>query len=241
MRIIDAPALRDWSRLPPTSKEPLVYLTTRSFLPYGFIPTKYAFGKHDPESRFTFSNNRNPQLAWGDVPEGTESFAVIAYDTEVPLVGDDVNQADRTVPLDLPRTTFFHWVLLDLPPNLREISEGIHSLGVTRQGKQGTSSPDGGVAGINDFTGWFAGDEAMKGNYFGYDGPAPPWNDERVHAYTFTVFALNVKSLGMHGSFNGHKAMRALRTHVLTQASVVGLYAINPAAREAHLKTLSEG
>lgn len=214
-----------------------MHLTTTSFRPYGFIPEKYAFGKHDPASNFTFAGNRNPQLAWTGVPDGTESFAVICYDTEVPTVGDDVNQAGRTVPVDLPRTTFFHWVLLDLPPNLREIKEGMHSLGVTPTGKTNTSSPDGGVSGINDFTGWFAGDEAMKGNYYGYDGPAPPWNDERIHAYTFNVFALNVKSLGMHGSFSGHKAMRALRSHVLAQASVTGLYAINPEARRLHVET----
>jgi Raf kinase inhibitor-like YbhB/YbcL family protein len=218
-----------------------MYVTTKSFVPYGFIPTKCAFGKHDPATQFTFAGNRNPHLAWGDVPEGTESIAVIAYDTEVPSSGEHVNQAGVTVPVALPRTTFFHWVLLDLPANLREIGEGMHSLGITRNGKQNQSSPDGGVAGINDYTDWFAGDESMKGNYYGYDGPAPPWNDERVHAYTFTVFALNVRSLGMHGSFNGHKAMRALRSHVLSQASIVGLYAINPDARAAHLATLSDG
>ncbi len=213
-------------------------LTTTSFVPYGFLPEKLAFGKHDPTSRFTFAGNRNPHLAWDGVPDGTESFAVVCYDTEVPSVGDDVNQADREVPLWLPRTTFFHWVLVDLPKNLREIKEGMHSLGVKSGGKDDTGSPDGGVVGANDFTNWFAGDEQMKGTYLGYDGPAPPWNDSRVHAYTFTVFALDVSSLGMSAGFTGHKAMRALRSHVLSQASVVGLYAINPAAREAHRGTV---
>ena len=30
----------------------------------------------------------------------------------------------------------------------------------------------------------------MGGTYRGYDGPAPPWNDQRVHRYHFTLFAL---------------------------------------------------
>jgi Raf kinase inhibitor-like YbhB/YbcL family protein len=215
-----------------------MFLTSTSFQPWGFLPERCAFGAWHPEQRFTFAGNRNPHLAWGGAPEGTESFAVVCFDADVPSVADDVNQEGRTVPMDLPRTTFFHWVLLDLPANTNEIREGMHSLGVTPQGKTSTSSPDGGVVGINDFTGWFAGDAAMKGNYYGYDGPAPPWNDERVHAYHFQVFALNVKSLGMHGSFSGHKAMRALRSHVLAQASLTGLYAISPAAREAHRATI---
>jgi len=31
-----------------------------------------------------------------------------------------------------------------------------------------------GVRGINDYTGWFAGDPEMAGNHGGYDGPCPP-------------------------------------------------------------------
>lgn len=215
-----------------------MYVTTKSFLPYGFIPTRCAFGMHDPESHVRLAGNRNPHLAWDGVPEGTQSLAVICYDTEAPTVGDTVNKEGMTVPLELPRDVFFHWVVVDLPPNLREIREGLHSLGVTIGGKTSETTPDGGVTGVNDYTSWFAGDEAMKGPYFGYDGPGPPWNDERVHAYHFNVFALGVKSLGLSGPFSGHKAMRALRSHVLAQASVVGLYAINPDARAAHAATL---
>jgi phosphatidylethanolamine-binding protein (PEBP) family uncharacterized protein len=40
--------------------------------------------------------------------------------------------------------------------------------------------------------GWFAGDNDMRGDYYGYDGPCPPWNDEIVHRYVFTLFALDV-------------------------------------------------
>ena len=215
-----------------------MYLRSTSFAPYSFIPTRYAFGKTSDEGRFAMSDNINPHLAWGDVPDGTRSLAVVCYDPDVPSVGDDVNQEGRTVSVDLPRVNFFHWVLVDLPPSLREIGEGVHCTGITAQGKPKTSSPDGGVHGVNDYTGWFAGQEDMKGNYYGYDGPGPPWNDERVHAYHFAVFALDVESLGLHGSFTGAKAMRALRSHVLAQATLVGLYAINPEARAKHLASL---
>jgi Raf kinase inhibitor-like YbhB/YbcL family protein len=211
-----------------------MYVYSKSFTPYGFIPAKFAFGKHDPEARFALAGNYNPHLAWGGAPEDTKSFAVICSDPDVPGVGDDVNQEGKIVPIELPRVNFFHWVIVDLPPTVREIKAGVHSIGVTPGGKSTQSTPEGGTLGVNSFTDWFANDEAMKGNYYGYDGPAPPWNDARVHAYHFTVFALDVEKLGLHGAFTGVKAMRALRSHVIAQASQVGLYAINPEAREQH-------
>lgn len=215
-----------------------MYVKSQTFKPYEFIPTRCAFGKHDPENHFALAGNRNPHLAWGDVPEGTRSLAIVCYDPDVPSVADDVNQEGKTVPAELPRLNFFHWVLIDLPPDLREIKEGMHSLGVAPGGKQAETSPNGGIQGLNGYTDWFKGDEAMEGFYFGYDGPAPPWNDERVHAYHFTVFALDIEKLGLSGQFSGHKVMRALRSHVLASASIVGLYAINPDARNAHRETV---
>jgi Raf kinase inhibitor-like YbhB/YbcL family protein len=211
-----------------------MFISSKSFPPYGFIPEKFAFGKHDPDSHFTFAGNYNPHLAWGGAPDGTRSFAVICIDPDVPGVGDDVNQEGKVVPVELPRVNFFHWVIVDLPPNVTEIKAGVHAIGITPGGKDVQTTPEGGTVGLNSYTDWFANHETMKGNYYGWDGPGPPWNDARVHAYHFTVFALDVEKLGLHGSFTGAKAMRALRSHVLAQASHVGLYAINPEARAAH-------
>ena len=61
----------------------------------------------------------------------------------------------------------------------------------------------GAKQGINDFTGWFAGDAAMSGDYYGYDGPCPPWNDDLLHHYHFRVYALDVPTLGISGRFDG--------------------------------------
>ena len=57
--------------------------------------------------------------------------------------------------------------------------------------------------GVNNYTDWFAGDEQMAGDYGGYDGPCPPWNDELLHHYRFTLYALDVPSLGLPGAFGG--------------------------------------
>ncbi|MEU9717612.1 YbhB/YbcL family Raf kinase inhibitor-like protein [Streptomyces sp. NPDC047976] len=58
--------------------------------------------------------NRNPHVAWSDVPEGTRSLVLAAVDVGIPA-------------------EFDHWVLVDIDPRLGEIAEGA----------LGRSSPDG--------------------------------------------------------------------------------------------------
>ncbi|MBW1878736.1 MAG: YbhB/YbcL family Raf kinase inhibitor-like protein [Deltaproteobacteria bacterium] len=208
-----------------------MYLRSDSFKPYDYLDSRLAFGKHHETDHFQFAENKNPHLAWSDVPEGTKSFALLCYDPDVPSVGTDVNQEGKTVPLDLQRVDFFHWVVANLPADLLEIAEGSHSDGVTAAGKAPGPSPSGGLQGINDYTGWFAGHEQMGGNYGGYDGPAPPWNDERVHGYRFMVCALDAV-LDLEGTFTGQDLIEAMGPHILDRAELIGLYAINPDARQ---------
>ncbi len=206
-----------------------MHLRSDSFKPYARMDTRLAFGKHDPDTHFTFAGNRNPHLAWSGAPEGTRSFVVICVDNDVPSVGDDVNQEGRTVPLDLPRAPFFHWVLIDLKASVTEIAEGSHSEAVTAKGKMGGPSPSGGLQCRNSYTDWFAGHPDMGGIYCGYDGPAPPWNDERMHGYRFAVYALDKPALGLSPGNTGADVLAAMQGHVLAQAEIIGLYAINPA------------
>ncbi len=190
------------------------------------VPERYALAKPDPDSRVTLAANVNPHLEWSDVPEGTRSFVVICHDYDVPSRGDDVNQPDREVPEDLPRVDFFHWVLVDLPRDLTSIEEGTHSDGVVAGGKE-PGAPVG-RHGLNDFTGWFAGDPEMGGDYYGYDGCAPPWNDSLVHHYVFTVYALDVDRLDLDGPFTGHDVRQAMEGHILASATLEGTYTQNP-------------
>lgn len=203
-------------------------LTTTAFPDAGVIPREMAFCKPDPAAHATFSANRNPDLAWTDAPIGTQSFALLCHDPDVPSRGDDVNKEGRTVPSTLPRVDFFHWALIDLPPSTRSIDAGSHSSAVTARGKQGPAAPGGGRHGINDFTGWFANDPQMAGDYYGYDGPCPPWNDELPHRYVFTLYALDVARLEVPPRFTGADAGNAMRGHVLAEASLSGRYSLNP-------------
>ena len=100
---------------------------------------------------------------------------------------------------------------------------------MTSRGKPGPAAPRGARQGINDYTGWFAGDKDMAGNYFGYDGPCPPWNDELRHRYVFTLYALDVAQCAVSGTFKGPDVLNAIRGHVLGQAQLTGVYSLNPA------------
>jgi hypothetical protein len=201
-------------------------LEITSFADGAAIPGEFAFAVPADEGQVALSSNRNPHLKWSDAPEGTKSFAVICHDPDVPSVGDDVNQEGKTVSQELPRVDFYHWVLVDIPASVHEIAAGSVSEGVTARGKEPGKS-DLGVTGINDYTGWFAGDEDMKGDYGGYDGPCPPWNDALIHRYVFTGFALDTETLDLSGSFTGLEAFQAMEDHILDQAAWTGTYTLN--------------
>lgn len=191
------------------------------------IPALHAFGRPGDDGPFVFSDNVSPAIRWENAPEGTRSFAIVCHDPDVPSSGEDVNQEGRTVPADLPRVDFFHWVLVDIPVAVQALAEGAVARGVTPRGKA-PGATEHGVAGINDYTGWFAGHPEMDGSYGGYDGPAPPWNDSIVHHYHFTVYALDVETLGLEGTFGGADALAAIEGHVLAKASHMGTYSLNP-------------
>jgi Raf kinase inhibitor-like YbhB/YbcL family protein len=196
------------------------------------IPGDNAFAIPDAKSHLRLSANRNPHLAWSDVPEGTKSFALICVDPDVPSHGDDVNIEGKVIPADLPRVDFYHWILLDLPADTRSVDEGVFSDGVQARGKPGPEIKAGPFAGcrhgINDYTQFFAGDGDMAGDYFGYDGPCPPWNDARLHHYVFTLYALDVAQLSVQGNLNGAEVLSLLQGHILAQASLTGTYTLNP-------------
>ena len=206
-------------------------LTSQSIQDNQPINGQFAFCIPNDKSHVCLGSNQSPELSWSDAPAGTRSFALICVDPDVPSVGGDVTVEGRFVSADLPRVDFYHWVLVDLPATTHQLSAGQFSSEVTPCGKAGPGAPLGARQGINDYTVWFAGDTDMRGDYYGYDGPCPPWNDERVHRYVFTVFALDVDKLDVHGKFTGAEALNAIKQHVLGQATLTGTYTLNPALR----------
>ncbi len=190
------------------------------------IPAEFAMGAADG-----FGGNRNPHLAWGEVPAGTRSFALLCIDTDAPTDASLAGREDVAIPVDHPRGDFVHWAMADIPGELRSIAAGSCSDGATARGKASPPGPAGARQGLNDYTGWFAGDPDMGGDYRGYDGPYPPPNDLRVHRYFFRLFALDVASLDLPERFVAGDVFRAMHGHVLAEAAVHGTYALHPSHR----------
>lgn len=192
---------------------------SQSFVANARIPGEFAFGVPGDGKPMAHGGNRNPHLAWADVPAGTLSFALICVDDDVPSVFDDANQPGRRIAHDLPRRDFIHWVMVDIPAAVREIAAGSCSDGVVANGKRQPPGPDGSRQGVNDY----------GAGHHGYDGPCPPWNDERLHHYHFRLYALDLAALAVGEHFGAADALRAMQGHVLAMAELTGIYALNPA------------
>jgi Raf kinase inhibitor-like YbhB/YbcL family protein len=212
-------------------EEAAVKLMSSSFGHNQRIPEEFAFGAPDPVQRLRLSLNRNPHLRWSGAPSGAKSLVLVCVDTDVPTRPDDVNQEGRSVPATLPRTQFHHWVVVDIPPSVSEIREGACSEGIVARGKQAPAGPAGSRQGLNDYTLWFATDKDMGGQYFGYDGPCPPWNDELLHRYHFVLYATDLERCPVEGAFTGQQVEKAIAGHVLAEARLTGTYSLNPAVR----------
>ena len=187
------------------------------------IPAEFAMGTPDG-----FGGNRNPHLAWADAPTETRSFVLMCIDTDVPTDPSTVGRADLEIPVDQPRAEFVHWVMVDIPASVHEIAAGRVSDGVTVRGKPDPKGPPGARQGLNDYTGWFANDADMRGQWRGYDGPYPPFNDLRLHRYFFRLFALRTDKLELPADFTAGEVFRAIQPVELTEAAFYGTYSLNP-------------
>jgi Raf kinase inhibitor-like YbhB/YbcL family protein len=206
-------------------------LTSQSFRDGGALPGRCAFAVIDPKTRVRLSGNRNPELSWSGAPAGTKGFALLCVDPDAPSVGTDVNQEGRSVKKTLKRAEFMHWAMVDIPASVARIDEGACSEGVTPRGKPAPKGPAGSRQGVNDYTGWFAGDKDMAGTWLGYDGPCPPWNDELAHHYRFELHALDLARCPVGDRFTVADVRQAIAGHVLASAAITGLYTLNPAVQ----------
>ena len=195
----------------------------------GMIPDKYAFCAPMAQGHAGPGTDVSPPIFWSRGPRGTRSYAVILTDTDSPKENRDrMNKEGMTVPSTSARQTFYHWVIVDIPVTAQSLPEGNDSKSRVVHGKPAT--PAGiGVRGLNTFTVVFAANDALKGNYYGYDGPCPPWNDENVHHYHFKVYALSVKNLGLPADFDGPAALAAMKDKVLAEGKLDAIYTTNPA------------
>ena len=153
---------------------------------------------------------------------------LLCIDTDAPTDPSPVGRDDLEIPVDQPRAECVHWAMVDIPASVHAIEAGSCSDGVTKGGKPQPKGPPGARQGLNDYTGWFAGDAGMRGQWRGYDGPYPPANDLRLHRYFFRLFALRVPSLDLADDFTAADVFHAMQPHVITEAALYGTYSLHP-------------
>jgi Raf kinase inhibitor-like YbhB/YbcL family protein len=132
---------------------------------------------------------------------------------------------------DEPRVDFAHWLVVDLPAEVHELPEGAGGDGFVAHGKPMAPPAPGGVTGQNGYKALFEGNADLEGPYGGWDGPFPPWNDEQIHRYFTTVYALDVDTLGLAPGFTLDELRAAMHGHILDEGQIVPIYTLNPSLR----------
>jgi len=152
-------------------KKMQIKVKSTAFEDGGMIPRQYTCDGADV----------SPPLAWSSVPEGTKTIALICDDPDAPM------------------GTWVHWVLFNLPVDVKELPEN-----VPPQKRLET----GAIQGTNDF-----------GN-IGYGGPCPPGG---THRYYFKLYGLDSEINLQAGATKG-TLLKAMKGHILAEGQLMGKY-----------------
>jgi Raf kinase inhibitor-like YbhB/YbcL family protein len=143
-----------------------LHITSPAFQNNGSIPRQYTCDGKDI----------NPPLEIENCPTEAKSIAFICDDPDA-SVG-----------------TWVHWVLWNIDPNTKEISEN--------------AVPQGAVEGMNDF------------KRHAYGGPCPP---SGTHRYFFKVYALDTM-LDISPNSTKSALEKAMKGHIIAEGQIIGLY-----------------
>jgi len=130
--------------------------------------------------------NSSPQLSWSGFPEETKSFVVTCYDPDAPTPSG-----------------FWHWVLVDLPPDCTSLPAGAGAAGADLPGNAFMCRND---MSTKDFL-----------------GAAPPAGDQ-VHRYYFAVHAVKEDSLGVDSDASAAVVSFNLVFKAAARAVIKGTY-----------------
>ncbi len=144
--------------------------------------TAFGDGKAIPKKYTGDDKDVSPALQWSAPPAGTKSIAISCEDPDAPV------------------GIWWHWIIYNIPPDVKSLKEGIEKT---------ETLANGASQGTNDF------------KKVGYNGPAPP--PGAMHHYHFKVVALDTKLLLKPGCTKTEFA-GALRGHVLGSGELTGTY-----------------
>jgi Raf kinase inhibitor-like YbhB/YbcL family protein len=134
-------------------------------------------------------SDRSPPLEWSGVPTSARSLALICDDPDAPM------------------GTWSHWVVFNLPPEVKTLKEGIPA-DETISVSKGTESSGKARQGRNDF------------KKIGYGGPCPP---SGTHRYFFRLYALDA-GLELSSTATRAEVLKAIQGHILAEGRLIGKY-----------------
>jgi Raf kinase inhibitor-like YbhB/YbcL family protein len=154
-------------------------------VPFQLTSPRFQAGETIPIAYTCEGDDLPPPLHWEGEPPGTRSFALVMQDPDAP---DPAN----------PQTTWTHWVLYNLPPNIHDIPESMLP----------ESLPAGAREALNDW------------KRMGYGGPCPPIGR---HRYFYRIYALDTVLPDM-GHATWKQLESAMKGHILAQTELIGTY-----------------
>jgi Raf kinase inhibitor-like YbhB/YbcL family protein len=187
------------------SHEPQLIMTIPAFKDGSRLPSRYSC-KNEPAGV-------SPSIQWGNVPNGTQSFAIILHDP------------DRRPRGGVP--DILHWFIWNIPAIARALPEGV---------PDGSELPDGsrqmkrvnhafypvasskGSPGSPEWAEAAADSNLPKAGYLGPCAPPGP-----SHHYIFELFALD-RTLDLGPDATRADAMKAMDGHILQSAVYVALF-----------------
>ena len=125
-------------------------------------------------------------------------------DISMPLMIEGIPPNTRSIAIlmedpDAPTGIFTHWILYNLPPNIKWLPQDFDSY---------ISKIKGAKEGRNDF------------GKIGYGGPCPP---SGTHRYILHIYALDSK-LSLHPGANREQFLEAIKGHVIDENRLMGKY-----------------
>ena len=169
-------------------------LLSSEIVEQGIIPAKYTA---DNENQGGIS----PPLEWSKV-SAAKSYAVTMVDPDLPIEEEWFLYPIH--PGTLPGDLFIHWVIYDIKDT--SLEEGVSPFG---------ARPDGVKELPNSALGF--------GAPLGYTGPNPP-QGYKAHKYIFTLYALDVDSLGISANATYVDFVNAIKGHIIAAATLTAYY-----------------
>jgi len=148
-----------------------IKITSSAFKDGDMIPKRYTCD----------GENTSPPIAWSGLPEGTKSVAIITDDPDAPV------------------GIWVHWVIFNIPPDIKGLPEAV---------PDGKTLDSGARQGIND------------SRKIGYVGPCPPGG---THRYYFKIYALD-KDLDLAAGATKKELLKAMEGHILGEGQLMGRY-----------------